>query len=69
MSRICYSSYHVDVYATKQPTREKNKELQKEFRQVARKIDRAVLAAAQEVLDHRIRQGKLHASFRAELSP
>ena len=68
MGTVCYGSYHMDVSARKQPTKERRRQVEKQFRAVNRKIERAMLAATQAVLKDHIRKGMLHRSFEVKLS-
>ena len=68
MGRVCYGSYHIDVSARKQPTKERRRQLAKQFRAVNRNIERAILAATQAGLKDHIRKGMLHRSFEVKLS-
>jgi hypothetical protein len=68
MGRVCYGSYHMDVSARKQPTKERRRQFEKEFRAVDRQIEQAILAATQALLKDHIRKGMLHRSFEIKLS-
>ena len=68
MGRVCYGSYHMDVSARKQPTKQRRRQLEKQFRAVNKEIERAILEATQAVLKDHIRKGMLHPSCEIKLS-